>query len=291
MQWFHPGQQRSVAERKTATDPGVLLCGWRYRFLGPCNDVEGVGIPRGWTTGLSWWRFVEAGWFWLWWSVGIIWLWRPLGFFSRWVVGVVSCTGWIILRSPGGREGLLTGFWIYAAYRRGGITYTGDVATGFGDASVSAVDVTSGPEVDFLDTPPPCCRGPAELRTLVRQTYCDPVKDLQLGVWRISDVREYPGVSYESSSMVVACTMVTDIKAPETVVLITCGSLIVQEPLFECPMYLGRKSLGPGWGWSASTGGVWWLFLVTVALYVFEWCLWWENNWMRSEVVSAANII
>ena len=28
-----------------------------------------------------------------------------------------------------------------------------------GDPFVSAVDVTSGPEVDFLD--PPCCRGPA----------------------------------------------------------------------------------------------------------------------------------
>ena len=29
-----------------------------------------------------------------------------------------------------------------------------------GDASVSTVDVTSGPEVYFLDLPPPCCQGP-----------------------------------------------------------------------------------------------------------------------------------
>ena len=85
-----------------------------------------------------------------------------------------------------------------------------------GDASVSAVDV------DFLDPPPPpCCWGPAELRTPVRQTYCRPVKDLQLGDLRISDVREYPGVSYESSSTVVACTMATDMEATETVVLKT----------------------------------------------------------------------
>ena len=62
-----------------------------------------------------------------------------------------------------------------------------------GDASVSAVDVTSGPEVYFFGPPPPCCRDPAELRTPVYQTYCEPVKELQLGVWRISDVREYPG--------------------------------------------------------------------------------------------------
>ena len=49
------------------------------------------------------------------------------------------------------------------------------------------------------------------------------MKDLQLGVLRISDVREleYPGVSYESSSTVVACTMATDMEAPETVVLKT----------------------------------------------------------------------
>ena len=47
------------------------------------------------------------------------------------------------------------------------------------------------------------------------------MKDLQLGVWRISDVREYPGVSYEWSSTVVACTMVTDMEAPKTVVLKT----------------------------------------------------------------------
>ena len=92
----------------------------------------------------------------------------------------------------------------------------------WGDASVSAVDVAYSPEVDFLDPPPPpCCWGPAELRTPVRQTYCEPVKDLQLGVCRISDVREYPGVSYESSSMVVVCMMVTDMEAPETVVLKT----------------------------------------------------------------------
>ena len=45
------------------------------------------------------------------------------------------------------------------------------------------------------------------------------MKDLQLGALRISDVREYPGVSYESSSTVVACTMATDMEAPETVVL------------------------------------------------------------------------
>ena len=29
-----------------------------------------------------------------------------------------------------------------------------------GDASVSVVDITSGPVVDFLDPPAPCCRGP-----------------------------------------------------------------------------------------------------------------------------------
>ena len=61
------------------------------------------------------------------------------------------------------------------------------------DASVSAVDVNSGPEVYFLDRP--CCRDPAELRTPVCQMYCEPVKELQLGVWRISNVREYPRVS------------------------------------------------------------------------------------------------
>ena len=86
-----------------------------------------------------------------------------------------------------------------------------------GDAYVSAVEVTSGSY--FLD--PPCCRDLAELRTPVCQTYCEPVKELQLGVWRISDVREYPGVSYESSSTVVACMMVTDMEAPKTVVLKT----------------------------------------------------------------------
>ena len=47
------------------------------------------------------------------------------------------------------------------------------------------------------------------------------MKDLQLGDLRISDVREYPEVSYESSSTVVACTMATDMEAPETVVLKT----------------------------------------------------------------------
>ena len=41
------------------------------------------------------------------------------------------------------------------------------------------------------------------------------MKDLQLGVWRIADIREYPGVSYDASSMV------TDMEAPETVVLKT----------------------------------------------------------------------
>ena len=114
-----------------------------------------------------------------------------------------------------------------------------------GDASVSAVDVTSAPEVDFMD--PPCCRGPAELRTPVGQTYCEPVKDLQLGVWRISDAREYPGVSYESSSMVVACTMVTDIEAPETMVLRTDKGARFEGMcmcLFECLMCLCRKCVG-----------------------------------------------
>ena len=91
-----------------------------------------------------------------------------------------------------------------------------------GDASVSAVDVTSGPEAYFLDPPPPpCCRDPAELRTPVCHTYCEPVNELQLEVGRISDVSEYPGVSYESSSTVVACMIVTDIQAPEMVVLKT----------------------------------------------------------------------
>ena len=81
--------------------------------------------------------------------------------------------------------------------------------------------------------------------------YCRPVKDLQLGVFRISDVREYPGVSYESSSTVVACMMATDMESPEKVVLkltrerglkeCACGALIVQELLFKCPMCLGRK--------------------------------------------------
>ena len=47
------------------------------------------------------------------------------------------------------------------------------------------------------------------------------MKDLQLGVFRISDVREHPGVSYESSSTVVACTMATDMESPEKVVLKT----------------------------------------------------------------------
>ena len=91
----------------------------------------------------------------------------------------------------------------------------------------------------FWTPPPPCCWGPAELQTPVRQTYCEPVKNLQLGVLRISDVREYPGVSYESSSTVVACMMATDMEAPETVVLkmtrerglkeCACGALIVWE--------------------------------------------------------------
>ena len=90
-----------------------------------------------------------------------------------------------------------------------------------GDASVSAVDVTSGPEVDFLD--PPCCQdsGMQLLRAPVGQTYCEPVKELQPGVWRISDAREYPGVSYESRGMVVSCMMVTDMEAREMVVLKT----------------------------------------------------------------------
>ena len=57
------------------------------------------------------------------------------------------------------------------------------------------------PVKDFLG--PPCCRGPTELGDL-----------------RIPDVREHPRVSYESSSgMVVACTMATDMGAPETMVL------------------------------------------------------------------------
>ena len=103
------------------------------------------------------------------------------------------------------------------------------------------MDVTSGPEVDFLD--PPLLSGPHGATNPIRQTYCEPVKDLQLGVLRISDVREYPGVSYESSSTVVACTMATDMEAPETVVLqktresglkeCACGALIVWELLFE----------------------------------------------------------
>ena len=95
--------------------------------------------------------------------------------------------------------------------------------------------------------PPPCYRDPAELRASVGQTYYEPVKELQSGVWRISDAREYPGVSYESSGTVVACMMVTDMEAPETLVLKTdrglkecaCGAL-----LFKCLMWLGRKSLG-----------------------------------------------
>ena len=53
--------------------------------------------------------------------------------------------------------------------------------------------------------------GPSDVLRSVRCT----------AIWRISDVREYPGVSYESSSMVFACTMVTDMEAPETVVLKT----------------------------------------------------------------------
>ena len=87
-----------------------------------------------------------------------------------------------------------------------------------GDASVTAVYVTSG--LLFEPPPPPCCRDPAELRTPVCQMY-ESVKELQLGVWRISDVREYPGVSYKSSSTVVACMMVTDMEAQETVVFKT----------------------------------------------------------------------
>ena len=57
--------------------------------------------------------------------------------------------------------------------------------------------------------------------------YCRPVKDLQLGVFRISDVREYPGVSYESSSTVVACMM-----ANEGMCLwgINCTGTFVQMP-------------------------------------------------------------
>ena len=41
----------------------------------------------------------------------------------------------------------------------------GEVAAGFGDTSVLAVDVTSGTEVDFLD---PCCRGRCETGSVRR---------------------------------------------------------------------------------------------------------------------------
>ena len=81
------------------------------------------------------------------------------------------------------------------------------------------MDVTSGPEVDFLDLPPPPAVGiprSCEPRS-VRRTACEPVKELQSGVSRISDAREYPGVFYESSGTVVACMMVTDMEALETV--------------------------------------------------------------------------
>ena len=80
------------------------------------------------------------------------------------------------------------------------------------------------------------------------------VNEFQLEVGRISDVSQYPEVSYESSSTVVACMIVTDIEAPETVVLkltrergskeCACGALIVREILFECLMWLGQKSVG-----------------------------------------------
>ena len=69
-------------------------------------------------------------------------------------------------------------------------------------------------------TPPP-----PELRTPVRQTYCGPVKDLQL-VLRISDVREYPGVSYESSSTVVACTAMTSKNSNISHIVLSCVSAI-----------------------------------------------------------------
>ena len=115
-----------------------------------------------------------------------------------------------------------------------------------GDASVSAVDATSGPEVYFLDPlavsirvmrlfwwwmllpvrkftfwtpapPRPAVGIPRNCEPPVCQTYCELLKELQSGVWQILDVREYPRVSYESISTVVACMMVTDMDAPETV--------------------------------------------------------------------------
>ena len=114
------------------------------------------------------------------------------------------------------------------------------------------------------------------LRAPVGETYCEPVKELQPGVWRISDAREYPGVSYESSGMAVSCMMVTDMEAREMVVLKTdkgarfegmwLWGIYCTGLLFECLMWLGPKVRGIVCAWeilwdpvgvgARSTGGV-----------------------------------
>ena len=90
------------------------------------------------------------------------------------------------------------------------------------DASFSTVVIASSPVVDFFGPPLPLLSGPVELRNQICQAYHGPVMDF-LGppcCRGPTDVREYPGVSYESSSsMVVACTIATNMGAPETMVL------------------------------------------------------------------------
>ena len=58
---------------------------------------------------------------------------------------------------------------------------------------------------------------PGERRALVCRIYCGPAKDIRLETLRIPEVRECPGVSYESNSAVGAC-IVTDSGAPVTMV-------------------------------------------------------------------------
>ena len=118
------------------------------------------------------------------------------------------------------------------------------------DASFSTVVIASSPVIDFFGPPLPLLSGPVELRNQICQAYSGLVMDFlgppccrgptELEDLQILDVREYPGVSYESSSsMVVACMIATNMGAPETMVLEA-----VKEARFEGMCLWGINCMG-----------------------------------------------